>query len=308
MGNYLLADDPDQIAQMRARVKELLEYDTLEGFEMQRQFLQGLMRLLNDDCDVFMKNKGLQLLLPFLDSNDVKVQAAVAGVVAKVSMKDDTYACVLIQEGAARAMIILCGSEVKQVVLSALGCLANLCKSEDNALEMAEELLFFEALEHCMNAINDRDINKMAATALANFGSHVKARSTMREHGVLKIICEALEMREEDPEIYPQVARAFAAMAMESECQVDIVQGRHIDLVLKMYGNDLQEAKEFGMIALLNIALNGENKEAMLMNDECQAAISHIHQTASPNLRKMAEGVIKRLKEESVSKMDDDVE
>ena len=54
--------------------------------------------------------------------------------------------------------------------------------------------------------------------------------------------------------------------------------------------------------------ISGENKEAILMNDECQAAISHIHQTASPNLRKMAEGVIKRLKEESVSKMDDDVE
>lgn len=29
---------------------------------------------------------------------------------------------------------------------------------------------------------------------------------------------QALEMREEDPEIYPQVARAFAAMAMESGC------------------------------------------------------------------------------------------
>ena len=33
---------------MRARVKELLEYDTTEGFDKQRTFLKGLVNLIND--------------------------------------------------------------------------------------------------------------------------------------------------------------------------------------------------------------------------------------------------------------------
>merc|ERR1712070_753769 len=103
-------------------------------------------------------------------------------------MKDDTYCCVLIQEGAARAMIILCGSNVKQVVMSGLGCLANMCKTEENAMELASEDLIFDAFMHALLEIEDRDINKLAATVLANFGSHVPAREVMRQAGVLKAL------------------------------------------------------------------------------------------------------------------------
>lgn len=55
-------------------MKALLEYDNTEGFDKQREFLQGLVGLLNDglppalarrehrpaDMDVFMKSGGLQ--------------------------------------------------------------------------------------------------------------------------------------------------------------------------------------------------------------------------------------------------------
>jgi|ERR1711865_104799 len=306
--NLSTMDDPDQVAQMRMKVKELLEFDTNEGFQMQRKFLQGLVKLLNEDTDVFMKNKGLQILLPFLDSKDVKVLFGVVGVIAKLAAKDEDYTKIFIVEGAADKMIALCGSNVKMVVFNALACLANMCKSLESAIQLAERDLIFEAFAHVLLQIDEAELNKLAATCIANFGIHVEVRPIMRANGVMGHLLAAMEERKDDVDCLTQVARGFAAMAMESECQVDIVEARQLDTVLTLYKHENDEIKEFAMIALLNIALNGENKEAINMHDEYLSAVNHISQNGREGLKQMAQGVIKRLKEDAVSKMDDDVE
>merc|ERR1711934_347087 len=161
MGTFSFTmDDPDTIASMRQMVKNLLEYDSTEGFEKQREFLQGLAKLINQDPEVFMQNGGLQLLLPFLDSKDVKVQGAVAGVIGKLAARSDEWSCMFIHEGAVESLAILCTSNVKQVVMSALACLATLCRGEDNALAIAQHDHIFEALVHVMSNVQDAELNR----------------------------------------------------------------------------------------------------------------------------------------------------
>ena len=148
-------------------VKNLLEYDSTEGFEKQREFLQGLAKLINQgdasSCASSCASPStqtprsscrtggcrrvsawppdshsgalLQLLLPFLDSKDVKVQGAVAGVIGKLAARSgdhcwvvlrtrgscaDEWSCMFIHEGAVESLAILCTSNVKQAPFTAL--------------------------------------------------------------------------------------------------------------------------------------------------------------------------------------------
>eukprot|EP00658_Telonema_sp_P-2_P018994 TRINITY_DN1743_c0_g1_i9.p1 TRINITY_DN1743_c0_g1~~TRINITY_DN1743_c0_g1_i9.p1 ORF type:complete len:294 (-),score=74.31 TRINITY_DN1743_c0_g1_i9:449-1330(-) len=293
---------------MRARVKELLEYDCTEGFEKQRGFLKELVKLMNNDVDVFMKNGGLQLLLPFLESEDVKVQAGVAGVIATLSARSEEYACVLIHEGAAESLIRLCVSRVRPVVKGALGCLANMCKGQENAVAIASHDHLFEVICHILNGVQDLELNQIAAAALANFGSTAGTRPYMRDAGVMAQLIEALENHKGELDMEIQLARGFACMAMERDCQLDVMQSRSADKVLELYSHEAPEVREFAAMALLNIALNGENKQAVLMNDQYLSAINDIAQNCSEHLKKMAVGVSDRLKEEDSTEMNDDVE
>ena len=77
-----------------------------------------------------------------------------------------------------------------QVVTSALACLATLCKTDDNAIAIAQHEHIFEALVHVLANVDDRQLNRLAAVTIGNFGSHVAVRPFMRDSGVMQALVE----------------------------------------------------------------------------------------------------------------------
>jgi len=295
------------MAQMRRTVKELLKYDSTEGFQKQREFLQGLMKLMNDDTEQFMKGGGLQILLPLLESKDVKVQGGAAAALANIAGKKAEYSVRIVHEGGLDGLAPLTRSEVSQVQQFSIGAIGNMIRDPQNAMNVAQQDGLLTSLSQALIRADEGNTKVLAGNCLANFASHAEIRPALREERIHLALIEAASRIKTKEQLQP-VARAFAAMALDPESQVIIVQAGGLETILKLLRLPDPQIQEFATMALINIAANTENADAVLAEEQCLAALNHMVRTRNDQFQKMAQGVIAKLQASKNSVVGEDVE
>jgi len=301
-------DDPDLISRLRKQVKEIVKYDNTEGFKKQREFMQGLFELTKEDKgEALIKGDGLHVLFPLLESTDVKTQASALSMIANLAQTKVEYAVRIVHEGGVDGIVPLTKSEVPQVQMCALGCIGNLIRDPNNAQLVAGHEGLLATLGQVLNTSNDPQVQKVAGNCLANFATHVELRPTFREERIHLALIKAA-VSTDAPELLMPVGRCFAAMALDPESQVLIAQAGGLDTSLKLLRVPVPQIQQFAMMALINMAANTENADAVLMNAQCLAALNHICRTQTDQFQKMAQGVVAKLQASKNSVVGEDIE
>jgi len=288
-------------------VKELLRYDNTEGFQKQREFLQGLYKLITDDEDQFIKGKGLQILLPLLESKDVRVQGGAAAACANLAGKKPEFAVMIIQEGGLDGLAPLTRSEVPQVQQCAIGCIGNMIRDPKNALDVANQTDMVTNLGQALIHGDEENCRVVAGNTLANLASHAEIRPILREERLHLALIQAVERIQESKQLLP-VGRCFAALCLDPETQVMIAQAKGLDTVLHLLRVPDPQLQEFATMALINISANTENADAVLMNSQALAALNHVVRNRKDQFGQMAQGVIQKLQASQNSVVGEDVE
>lgn len=245
--------------------------------------------------------------MPLLESKDVRVQGGAAAALANLATKRPEMAIQIVHEGGVEPLVPLLRSEVGQVQQCAIGCVGNLIRDPENAMNVAQQDGLIPALSQALVRSDDPQTIHVAGNALANFASHSEIRPVLREDRLHIALVEAVK-KHQHPQLLQPVGRAFAAMALDAEAQVLIVQAGGLPEVLQLLRCPDPQVKEFATMALINIAANTENADAVLADSQAQAALSHLAQTRTDQFQKMAQGVIDKLKAAKNSVVGDDVE
>jgi len=300
-------DDPDTIAHLRRTVKELLKYDSTEGFKKQREFLEGLYKLITEDDATFVKGGGLQILFPLLESKDVKTQGGAAAAVANLATKKPEYAVLITHEGGIDPLVTLCNSEVQQVQQCAIGAIGNMIRDPENAMNVAQHDDLLTSLGRALATSPHESVRTVSGNCLANFASHAEIRPSLRDERLHLALIAAGNKHDSMKELQP-IGRALAAMALDAETQVLICQAGGLDTVLRLLRLPDPALQNFAMMALINICANTENADAVLGEEQALAALNHLARMRTDQFGQMAKGVIQKLQASKNSVIGEDVE
>ena len=97
-------------------------------------------------------------------------------------------------------------------------------------------------------------------------------------------------------------------MALDAESQVLLCQAGGLTSMLQLLRVPEPQVQEFATMALINVAANTENSDAVLGEEQCLAALNHMVRTRKDQFAKMAQGVISKLKAAQNSVVGEDVE
>jgi len=253
-----------------------------------------------------MKGGGLHVLFPLFESKDVKVQGGAAAMIANLASKRKEYPVLIVNEGGLDGLVPLAGSKVSQVQLYAIGAIGNMIRDPQTAMSVAQHDNLLATLGKAL-VNGDEQVQTVAGNCLANFASHAEIRPALREERVHLALITTAEKIKEPAKLQP-VGRAFACMCLEAESQVLIVQSGGLQTVLKLLRLPDQQLQEFAMMALINIAANAENADAVLAEPQTMAALNHIARTRTDQFQKMAQGVIQKLAVQANTVIGEDVE
>ena len=214
----------------------------------------------------------------------------------------------IVHEGGVEPLVPLIRSDVVQVSQCAIGCVGNLIRDPETAMNVAQaEGLIPSVSQQLVRSDHPQTIG-VAGNALANFASHADIRPVLREDRLHIALIEAAKKHHHEPSLVGPIARAMAAMALDGEAQVLLVQAGGLEQILNLLRIQEPQIQEFATMALINVCANTENADAVLGDSQCQAALSHMVQTRTDQFQKMAQGVIQKLKAAQNSVVGEDVE
>jgi len=249
----------------------------------------------------------LQILLPLLESKDVRVQAGAAAALANLSGKKPEYAVRILHEGGCDALVPLARSEVPQVQQCAIGCFGNMIRDPQNAQSVAQIEGLVPTVAQALIRSDNASVQNVSGNCLANLATHASLRAVLREERLHLALIEAAN-KITDLQLLAPVARAIACMALDPETQVMIVQNKGLPAILKILRVPEEQIQQFATMALINCAANTENADAVLAEEQCIAALGHIVRTRNDQFQKMAQGVIQKLQVAKNSVVGEDVE
>ena len=312
-----MSDDSNVIGQMRQRLKTLITLPCAESDLMQRKFASELYAFIQSSPTAFVKNGGLQVLIPLLNSTDRKTKTMAAVCTTLITNHAKSARCFVIEEGLVPILdILLLSSPVEDEQCSALAVLANLSLIEDNIPNIICERR--GAIIDCLNDICKLNgvavtpvTQRMACQCLGNIAGWGfeprKVLGMMDVCDTLLGLLRRLDLIKIETAII--AAKALTNLALCSDNQSLIGERGGVDIILLLMENDDRSLKEYGMMLLINVANNAENFYIFSNSKRATGALLYIFNTGHPQLRELARVVIGKLQmaNENVS-VDDDVE